>query len=143
MFSQTEITMKVINGLYPGVTTVELDNLAAETAAYLTTKHPDYGLLAARIAVSNLHKETTSKFSEAMERLYNYVNPRNNRKCPMIAEKYYQIIMKNADKIDAAVKYDRDYNFTYFGFKVLFCFLHFDQVDILLHIFRPLSVLTF
>ena len=55
--------MKVISGVYNGVTTVELDTLAAETTATMTTKHPDYAILAARIAISNLHKETKKQFS--------------------------------------------------------------------------------
>ncbi|KAL5012031.1 hypothetical protein ScPMuIL_010582 [Solemya velum] len=96
-----QITMKVINGLYPGVTTVELDNLAAETAATMTTKHPDYALLAARIAVSNLHKETKKVFSEVMEDLYHW------------------IIKDNADRLNSAIVYDRDFSYNFFGFKTL------------------------
>lgn len=91
------ITMKVINGLYSGVTTIELDNLAAETAATLTTRHPDYAILAARIAVSNLHKETKKVFSEVASDLYNYYNPATKRHEPLISKETYDIIMKNAD----------------------------------------------
>ncbi|RKP16546.1 hypothetical protein ROZALSC1DRAFT_31533, partial [Rozella allomycis CSF55] len=114
-----EIAQKVVSGIYQGVTTVELDNLAAETAAYLTTKHPDYALLAARIAVSNLHKETTKVFSAVIEQLYNYVNPKNGKHSPMVSQATYDIIMKNADRLNSVIIYDRDFNYNYFGFKTL------------------------
>lgn len=113
------ITMKVISGLYPGVTTVELDNLAAETAATMTTKHPDYAILAARIAVSNLQKETKKVFSEVMTDLYNWVNPKTGKHSPMISKETYDIIMKHAEKLNSAIVYDRDYSYNYFGFKTL------------------------
>jgi len=113
------ITLKVINGLYPGVTTVELDNLAAETAATMTTKHPDYAILAARIAISNLHKETKKIFSEVMEDLHTWVNPRNNKLCPMVSKKTLDIVRKNAERLNSAVIYDRDFSYNYFGFKTL------------------------
>lgn len=114
-----EITMKVISGIYSGVTTVELDTLAAEIAATLTTKHPDYAILAARIAVSNLHKETKKIFSVVMDDLYNYVNPRNKKPSPMLSKETYDIIMANADRLNSAIIYDRDYNYNFFGFKTL------------------------
>lgn len=114
-----EITMKVISGLYPGVTTVELDNLAAETAATMTTKHPDFALLAARIAVSNLHKETKKVFSEVMHDLHSLVREGTGEPMPLISDKHYKIIMDNADKLNSAIIYDRDYNYNYFGFKTL------------------------
>ncbi|XP_062574926.1 ribonucleoside-diphosphate reductase large subunit-like, partial [Saccostrea cucullata] len=113
------ITLKVINGLYPGVTTVELDNLAAETAATMTTKHPDYAILAARIAVSNLHKETKKVFSDVMDDLYKWINPKTNQHSPMISEAIHKIIMDNADRLNSALIYDRDFNYQYFGFKTL------------------------
>ncbi|KAG7177999.1 Ribonucleoside-diphosphate reductase large subunit-like 2 [Homarus americanus] len=113
------MTLKVISGLYSGVTTVELDNFVAETAATLTTKHPDYSVLAARIAVSNLHKKTKTSFSEVMDDLYNMVNKTTGRKIPMIGEKYYTIIMDNANKLNSAIIYDRDFSYNYFGFKTL------------------------
>ncbi|XP_048776929.1 ribonucleoside-diphosphate reductase large subunit-like [Ostrea edulis] len=113
------ITLKVINGLYPGVTTVELDNLAAETAATMTTRHPDYAILAARIAVSNLHKETKKVFSEVMDDLYNWINPKTNQHSPMISSEIHSIIMNNADRLNSALIYDRDFNYQYFGFKTL------------------------
>ncbi|KAK2170567.1 hypothetical protein LSH36_2g14092 [Paralvinella palmiformis] len=113
------ITMKVINGLYPGVTTQELDNLAAETAATMTTKHPDYAILAARIVVSNLHKETRKVFSDVMEDLYNFINPKTEKRSPMISEKCYNVIMKNANRLNSAIIYDRDYSYNFFGFKTL------------------------
>jgi ribonucleoside-diphosphate reductase subunit M1 len=113
------ITMKVINGLYPGVTTVELDNLAAETAATMTAKYPDYALLAARIAVSNLHKETKKVFSEVMHNLFHYYNPATRCVSPMISPATYETIMNNAERLNSAIIYDRDYNYNYFGFKTL------------------------
>lgn len=113
------ITLKVINGLYPGVTTIELDNLAAETAATMTTKHPDYAQLAARIAVSNLHKETRKIFSDVMDDLYKWVNPRTGKHSPMISKETHEIITKNADKLNSALIYDRDFSYNYFGFKTL------------------------
>merc|ERR1719365_199240 len=115
----TSITMKVISGLYPGVTTVELDNLAAEIAATMTTKHPDYAILAARIAVANLHKETQKKFSDVISTLYNMKHAKTGKPIPMIDEKYYNIVQKHKDKLDAAVLYDRDFQYQYFGFKTL------------------------
>uniref|UniRef100_A0A8B9HMV2 Ribonucleoside-diphosphate reductase n=1 Tax=Astyanax mexicanus TaxID=7994 RepID=A0A8B9HMV2_ASTMX len=115
----TQITMKVIQGLYSGVTTVELDTLAAETAATLTTKHPDYAILAARIAVSNLHKETKKVFSEVMEDLYNYVNPLNGRHSPMISKDTLDVILANKDRLNSAIIFDRDFSYNFFGFKTL------------------------
>merc|ERR1712012_1476493 len=111
------ITLKVISGLYGGVTTIELDNLAAEIAATMTTKHPDYAILAARIVISNLHKETKKMFSEVITDLYNMRS--HDRPTPMISEEHYKIIMENADRLNAAVVYDRDFNYQYFGFKTL------------------------
>ena len=106
-------------GLYDGVTTSELDNLAAETAATMTTAHPDYAKLAARIAVSNLHKNTKKSFSETMDDLYYYVNPRTNKKAPLLADDVYEIIKANAEKLDSTIIYNRDFNYDYFGFKTL------------------------
>src|SRR6195256_5843090 len=90
-----DVAKKVIEGLYDGVTTSELDNLAAETAASLTTKHPDYALLASRIAVSNLHKNTVKSFSETMRRLHTYVDAASGKKLPLIADDVMQIIEEN------------------------------------------------
>jgi ribonucleoside-diphosphate reductase alpha chain len=114
-----EVTKKVIEGVYDGVKTTDLDNLAAETAASLTTKHPDYATLAARIAVSNLHKETEKSFSKTMEKLYNYRDPANGDLAPLISEYTYKVVKENADALDSAIIYDRDYVFDYFGFKTL------------------------
>lgn len=115
----TEVTQKVISGVYAGVTTSELDELTAQTAAHMVTKHPDYGLLAARITVSNLHKNTKKVFSEVVKDLYNYVNPKTGKHGPLISEQTYQIVMENADRINGAIVYDRDYNYDYFGIKTL------------------------
>ncbi|EYC12394.1 hypothetical protein Y032_0047g1457 [Ancylostoma ceylanicum] len=113
------VAMKVIGGLYKGVSTVELDNLAAETAASMTTQHPDYAILAARIAVSNLHKKTGKVFSEVMKKLYEFRHPSTGEHSPMISKETYDIIMKNADRLNSAIVYDRDFSYTYFGFKTL------------------------
>lgn len=113
------VAMKVIEGIYEGVTTSELDNLAAETAASLTTKHPDYALLASRIAVSNLHKNTNKSFSKTMFDLYNYIDPKTGKKAPLIADDVHEIIQKNAQELDSTIIYDRDFGYDYFGFKTL------------------------
>ncbi len=114
-----EVTKKVIEGIYDGVTTTELDNLAAETAASLTTRHPDYALLASRIAVSNLHKNTVKSFSQTMRKLYNYTDNATGRKMPLLADDVMQIIEANAELLDSSIIYDRDFGFDYFGFKTL------------------------
>ncbi|KAI8053418.1 ribonucleotide reductase M1 subunit [Syncephalis plumigaleata] len=113
------IAQKVISGVYQGVTTVELDNLAAETAAYMTTKHPDYAILAARIAISNLHKESKKQFSQVIEDLYKYINPKTDKPAPMISQETYEIVQENAERLNSAIIYDRDFNYNYFGFKTL------------------------
>ncbi len=113
------VAMKVIEGIYEGVTTSELDNLAAEIAASLTTKHPDYALLASRIAVSNLHKNTNKSFSKTMEALYCYIDPKNGKKAPLLADDVHEIIQKNAQLLDSTIIYDRDFGYDYFGFKTL------------------------
>ena len=114
-----EIAKKIIQGIYDNVTTTELDNLAAETAAAQTTIHPDFSVLAARIAVSNLHKNTLKSFSKTAQLLYEYTDPITQTHAPLISEEIYKIIRKNADELDSSVIYDRDYNFDYFGFKTL------------------------
>ncbi|KAJ3312882.1 ribonucleotide-diphosphate reductase subunit rnr1, partial [Gonapodya sp. JEL0774] len=113
------ITQRVISGVYTGVTTAELDTLAAETAASLTIQHPDFAVLAARIAVSNLQKETKKQFSAVIEDLYRYVNPKTGKWSPLISDTCYQSVQKNAEKLNSAIIYDRDFNCNYFGFKTL------------------------
>jgi ribonucleoside-diphosphate reductase alpha chain len=115
----TKVAMRVIEGLYDGVTTSELDNLAAEVAATMTTTHPDFAHLAARISVSNLHKNTKKSFSEVMTDLYEYVNPRTGKKAPLLAEDVFKVIMENKDMLDSRIIYSRDFNYDYFGFKTL------------------------
>lgn len=114
-----KVAMRVIEGLYDGVTTSELDNLAAETAASMTITHPDYAQLAARIAVSNLHKNTKKSFSETMSDMYHYVNPRTGQEAPLLSEEVYETIMANAEVLDSTIIYNRDFNYDYFGFKTL------------------------
>ena len=114
-----EIAKKVIDGLYDGVSTQELDELAAEIAATLTTKHPDFATLAARIAVSNLHKTTSKSFSSTMKRLYTYVNPKTGENASLLSKEVYGVINKNAALLDSSIIYDRDFSYDYFGFKTL------------------------
>ncbi len=113
------VAMRVIEGLYDGVTTSELDNLAAEIAATMTTTHPDYASLAARISVSNLHKNTLKSFSETMKDLYEYVNPITGKKAPLLSDEVYKVIKKNAEELDSKIIYNRDFGYDYFGFKTL------------------------
>ena len=113
------VAQKTIEGIYDGVTSTILDNLAAEVAASLTTKHPDYALLASRIAVSNLHKNTKKSFSATMKELYNYIDPKNGKKASLIADDVFHIIWNNRDLLDSSIIYDRDFAYDYFGFKTL------------------------
>lgn len=113
------VAKKVIDGVYDGVTTSELDNLAAETAASLTVRHPDYALLASRIAVSNLHKNTIKSFSKTIEELYTYIDPKTGLNASLIAEDVYKIVQNNAQLLDSSIIYDRDFGYDYFGFKTL------------------------
>ncbi len=113
------VAMKVIEGIYEGVSTSELDSLAAEVAASMTTRHPDYAQLAARIAVSNLHKNTTKSFSETMRDLYEYVNPKTGLHSPLLADDVHEIVAANASRLDSSIIYDRDFGYDYFGFKTL------------------------
>ncbi len=119
MVDAVKVAMRVIEGLYDGVTTSELDNLAAETAASMTVTHPDYAQLAARIAISNLHKNTNKSFSETMSEMYHYVNPRTNQKAPLISDEVYEVIQANAEFLNSHIIYNRDFNYDYFGFKTL------------------------
>lgn len=114
-----EIAQKVIAGIYDGISTQELDNLAAETAASLIPNHPDYSILASRIAVSRLHKTTKKKFSETIEDLYSYIDPETDMPAGLINDKTYKVVMKNKQKLDGAIIHERDFNFEYFGFKTL------------------------
>lgn len=113
------VAQKVIQGVYPGVTTEQLDQLAAETAAYMSTVHPDYSTLAARISASNLHKSTTKSFSATMTKMRNACHPITGEHTPLIAEDVYVIIMENAARLDAVIVHDRDFEYDYFGFKTL------------------------
>lgn len=119
LVNPTTVAMKVIEGIYEGVTTSELDSLAAEVAASMTTRHPDYAQLAARIAISNLHKNTEKSFSETMKVLHEYINPKTGLHSPLIADDVHEIIQKNAAVLDSTLIYDRDFSYDYFGFKTL------------------------
>ena len=114
-----KVAMRVIEGLYDNVSTSELDNLAAEIAATMTTAHPDYAKLAARISVSNLHKNTKKTFSEVMTDLYEYINPRTGESAPLISDEIYEVIKENSEKLDSTIIYNRDFGYDYFGFKTL------------------------
>jgi ribonucleoside-diphosphate reductase alpha chain len=114
-----EIAKKVITGIFDGVETSKLDNLAAETAASLTTRHSDYALLAARIAISNLHKNTNKSFSGTIKRLYTYIDPKTNSNASLISKETYDVVKKHAALLDSTIIYDRDFGYDYFGFKTL------------------------
>lgn len=114
-----EVAQKVIAGIYDGITTQELDNLTAETAASLIPRHPDYSILASRIAVSRLHKTTKKKFSETIQDLYDYINPETNEPAGIINDLTYEVVMKNKQKLDGAIIHERDFDFEYFGFRTL------------------------
>ncbi|MGA1330321.1 MAG: ribonucleoside-diphosphate reductase subunit alpha [Bacteroidia bacterium] len=114
-----EVAKKVINGLYDGVSTVQLDDLAAETAAALTAAHPDYAVLAARIAISNLHKETKKSFSDTMRDLHRYIDPVTSAPASLIANDVMEVIEAHAEALDSAIIYSRDFEYDYFGFKTL------------------------
>jgi ribonucleoside-diphosphate reductase alpha chain len=113
------VAQKVIEGIYDGVTTTELDNLAAEIAASLTTRHPDFALLASRIAISNLHKNTKKSFTETMRDLYNYIDPKTDKKASLIADDVMEVIEAHSDLLDSTIIYDRDFGYDFFGFKTL------------------------
>jgi ribonucleoside-diphosphate reductase alpha subunit len=113
------IAQKVVQGVYDGVTTSELDGLAAETSAALTTRHPDYGFLAARIAISNLQKQTPASFSECVEQLYTYVDDRTGRKAPLVSDEFYQAVQDNLKLLDSSIDETKDFSYDYFGFKTL------------------------
>ena len=115
----TFITLKVTQGIYDGISTSELDVLAAETAASMTTTHPDYAKLAGRLAVTNLHKTTPKKFSQAIRELHSFVEPRTSKESSLIADDVYEFVMENKEIIDGAIVLDRDFDFDYFGFKTL------------------------
>ena len=119
LVSPEAVAMKVIEGIYDGVTTTVLDNLAAEVAAAKTIDHPDYALLASRIAVSNLHKETKKTFSEVIEDMYKYIDPKTGQNASLVAEDVYNVIMDNREVLDSSIIYDRDFRYDYFGFKTL------------------------
>ncbi|MFQ6601178.1 ribonucleoside-diphosphate reductase subunit alpha [Flavobacterium sp. C3NV] len=114
-----KVAMRVIEGLYDGVSTSELDNLAAETAASMTIAHPDYAQLAARVAISNLHSNTKKSFSETMKDMYLYVNPRNGQDAPLLSDEVFNVIQENSEFLDSHIIYTRDFNYDYFGFKTL------------------------
>lgn len=119
LVSPEMIAMKVIEGLYDGVKTTDLDNLAAEVAASKTLDHPDYALLASRIAVSNMHKNTKKVFSDVVDDLYNYIDPKTGKKASLIADDVYEVVQKHKAQLDSSVIYDRDFKYDFFGFKTL------------------------
>jgi len=115
----TFITLKVTQGIYDGISTSELDTLAAETAASMTTSHPDYAKLAGRLAVTNLHKTTPKKFSQAIKELHSFIEPKTSKESSLISDEVYNFVMDNKEVIDGAINLDRDFDFEYFGFKTL------------------------
>lgn len=119
MVVPTELAKKVVDGLYDGATTTEIDNLTAETAVSLATKHPDYALLASRIAIASLHKKTIESFSETMKLLFEFKETKTGKRIPLIADDVYEIVKTNAELLDRTIVHARDFDFDYFGFKTL------------------------
>jgi ribonucleoside-diphosphate reductase alpha chain len=115
----TLVTLKVTQGIYDGITTTELDTLAAETAASLVTTHPDYAKLAGRLSVSNLHKTTPKKFSQCIKELYNFIEPKTGKETSLIDDNVQKFVQQNKDVLDGAIIQERDFDFDYFGFKTL------------------------
>lgn len=115
----TDVAKKTLSGIYDGVKTTELDNLSAEIAAAMSTRHPDYSILASRIAVSNIHKNVEKSFSKNFDLLYKYKDPKTDKKAPLVAKDVHAIVMKNAEELDAAIIHDRDFKYDYFGIKTL------------------------
>ena len=113
------VTQKVVEGLFDGVTTKAVDQLAAETAASLAANHPDYGMLAAKVCVENLHRDTKDNFSDVITDLREYIDPETGKHAPLISEEIYNFIMENKEVLDSHIDYSRDYNYDYFGFKTL------------------------
>lgn len=110
---------KILIGIFNNITTKELNKLSAETAASMTTEHPDYSILAARIAITALHKNTKKKFSDVIQLLHNYIHPKNQKHLPVINDELYAIVMSKTEKINSAIIYERDFDYNYFGFKTL------------------------
>jgi hypothetical protein len=115
----TYVTLKVTQGIYDGITTTELDNLAAETAASMVTTHPDYAKLSGRLAVSNLHKTTPKKFSQCIKELHSFIEPKTLKESSLISDEVYEFVMNHKETIDFAIHQDRDLDFDFFGFKTL------------------------
>ena len=115
----TLVTLKVTQGIYDGISTVELDTLAAETAASLVTSHPDYAKLAGRLSVSNLHKTTPKKFSQCIKELHNFIEPKTNKESSLIDDSVAKFVQQNKEVLDGAITQERDFDFDYFGFKTL------------------------
>ena len=115
----TYVTLKVTQGIYDGISTTELDVLAAETAAAMATTHPDYSKLAGRLAVSNLHKTTPKKFSQSIKELYSFIEPKTGKESSLIDENVYKFVMENKEVLDGAICQERDLDFDYFGIKTL------------------------
>lgn len=111
------IAQKVIAQIYDNIKTTELDELSAQICISLLSENLDYGKLASRIIISNNHKNTSPSFSESMTILYN--NYDNDIHKPLISEKVYNIIVKNKNKLNSIIKYERDFDFNYFAFKTL------------------------
>lgn len=113
------VSTKVVSGLYDGVSSAELDQLSSETSASMITTHPDYGKLAARIAITALYKDVEKDFSRIATKLYEYINPKTGEKAGMISDEVYSVIQNHADELDGMIVHDRDFNFDYFGFMTL------------------------
>jgi ribonucleoside-diphosphate reductase alpha chain len=114
-----QVAKRAFEGAFDGITIVDLIQLTVETAASMTSKHPDYGLLAGRLAVSELHVNTSDSFSNTVEKMYYYKNPKTGENAPMISREIYDIVKKNAIDLDNSLDYSKDYSYDYFGYKTL------------------------
>lgn len=113
-----EIAQLVIKGVYSGVRTTELDKLTAEIASSMSTKHPDFNILASRIELSNLFKQVDKRFSESVRKLFECVHPRTGTPMPNVSVTFYEYVMANADELDSAIVHTRD-RYDYFGLSTL------------------------
>ena len=114
----SSLTIKVIDQLYDGISTSKIDELTCEECAALSTIHPDYGILASRIYVSNHHKNTNPDFFETMTALYDYVDEHGVHS-PLISTEYYNIVCYFQVELNNIIEYERDFLFDFFGLKTL------------------------
>lgn len=114
----TTLAMKVIDQLYNGISTTQIDELSAQQCASLASTHPDYNVLASRITISNHHKNTADSFSQVMTELYEYKD-KHGQQSPLVSQELYDVVQKYGSELESMLDYSRDYLIDYFGFKTL------------------------